>query len=97
LAFIVPPGRYMSIATCNLTPFCQRLFDCARSLGSQPASTLEYVLSGKEFEEGHWEGWGRFVPSELQENWTSLSVEMRIVAYAVACRGVDVYQDVLDC
>jgi hypothetical protein len=79
-----------------MTDLQQTLLENAESYWVKPTPSLEYILSGCEFEKGPWDGWGRFIPSDLREHWNDLSEEVRIVAYCVAVEGVNRVQDLLD-
>jgi hypothetical protein len=53
---------------------------------------LQDILDCKH---GRWDGWTRFLPSVLEEQWGKLSVETKIAAYSVAMAGFSTVQDLL--
>ena len=80
----------------SLRALYECLFAGASSSWLEPQPTLDDVLSGREFHEGKWDGWGRYIPTELKEKWSEVPKEVRIVAYRVAVEGMERTRDLLE-
>jgi len=72
----------------QVNEFQRALLREAESPWIRPIPTFEDILSGREFAEGLRDGWGRFIPADVQHRWRTLSIETRIVAYCTAVEAV---------
>lgn len=58
--------------------------------------SIQEILNAEEHNKEPWDGWPRLIPTDLKEVWDELSVRERVIAFAVAVRGLWLLQDLLD-
>jgi hypothetical protein len=76
-----------------ITLALRQLFDDTHLPHQDPPPSLNSLLSGRCFASADWDDWMRYIPSEVEDQWATLSTETKIVAYSVAAKAIEVIRD----